>query len=143
MHAFRHLVVDGHNVIFHFPNLRKLHNYNRQLARQKLIHALTHLQDYSGIRVHLVFDGNQVERTYCETSAISIRYACRGQTADAIIERAVGAAADPTIIAVVTADHAEANMVSSLGATTISPEELMDLIRLYCPSWVLESLGKQ
>ena len=141
MHNIRHLVVDGHSVIFHFRQLRELHSRKRQAARQKLINALNHLQDYSGIRVHLVFDGNTgggIGDT--ETNAISIRYASSHATADSIIERAIGAAPNPTEIAVVTADLAEAAMISSLGAATFSPDDMLCLIRQYCPDWVAESL---
>jgi len=141
MQTIRHLVVDGHSVIFHFRSLRELHSHKRQIARQKLINALNHLQDYSGIRVHLVFDGAAGGDSGPKDSVhIAIRYASSHATADSIIERAVGAASRPAEIAVVTADLAEASIISSLGAACLSPEDMLSLIREHCPTWVADSL---
>ena len=51
------LIVDGHSVIFAWPDLRALHDRKTVLARDRLIKVLTEYQDFTGIRVVLVFDG--------------------------------------------------------------------------------------
>lgn len=140
MQGVRHIVVDCHSVIFHLPALRGLHATKPAAARQRLIAALVHLQDYSGLRVHAVFDGRLGNSGREDDAGIEIRYASAGQTADSIIERAVGAASRPELIAVVTADHAEGTTISALGAQWWEPEQLNLLFSEYCPEWVLQKL---
>src|SRR4051812_49323797 len=88
----RYTLVDGHSVIFAWPELRKLHQRRNLLAREELIKILTAYQDASGIRVVVVFDG-QGSKIGDETTpgGIQVFYAARGQTADAVIERLVAA----------------------------------------------------
>ena len=47
----RYLIVDGHSVIFAWPELRKLHQRRMALARDALVKTLTEYQDASGVRV--------------------------------------------------------------------------------------------
>jgi predicted RNA-binding protein with PIN domain len=51
----RYLIVDGHSVIFAWPELRKLHARRTALARDELVKILTAYQDASGVRVVAVF----------------------------------------------------------------------------------------
>ena len=53
----RYLVIDGHSVIFAWPDLRKLHDQNRTVARKALIDRLQHLHDTTDWRVTVVLDG--------------------------------------------------------------------------------------
>jgi len=61
----RYLIVDGHSVIFAWPELRKLHSRRSSLAREALIKQLRDYQDWTGVRVVVVFDGKgkKVEAT--------------------------------------------------------------------------------
>jgi len=61
----RYLIVDGHSVIFAWPELRKLHARRSSLARDALIKQLRDYQDWTGVRVVVVFDGKgtKVEAT--------------------------------------------------------------------------------
>ena len=52
----RYLVVDGHSVIFAWPELRKLHGRRSSLARDVLIRQLRAYQDWTGVHVVVVFD---------------------------------------------------------------------------------------
>jgi predicted RNA-binding protein with PIN domain len=53
----RYLIVDGHSVIFAWPELRKLHARRSSLARESLVKQLRDYQDWTGVRVVVVFDG--------------------------------------------------------------------------------------
>src|SRR5947208_3101147 len=52
-----YLIVDGHSVIFAWPDLRKLHARSSSLAREALVKQLRDYQDWTGVRVVVVFDG--------------------------------------------------------------------------------------
>src|ERR1041385_1784383 len=53
----RYLIVDGHSVIFAWPELRKLHARRSFLAREALLKQLRDYQDWTGVHVVVVFDG--------------------------------------------------------------------------------------
>ena len=53
----RYLIVDGHSVIFAWPELRGLQARRSSLARESLIKQLRDYQDWTGVRVVVVFDG--------------------------------------------------------------------------------------
>jgi hypothetical protein len=122
-----YLIIDGHSVIFAWPDLRKLHDRNRAAARKTLIDRLQHLHDTTAWRVTVVLDG---KRGAAHSSGVRkptdmvVSYATADQTADSIIERLVGASGVAKDIVVVTADEAEKLTVESLGAATASPSWL-------------------
>jgi predicted RNA-binding protein with PIN domain len=120
----RYLVVDGHSVIFAWPDLRTLHERNRAAARRSLIDLLRPLHDTSSWRVTLVLDGKMgslVADGSSKPTDMVVCYATADQTADSIIERLVAASGAAAAITVVTADEAEKLTVESLGALTNSP----------------------
>ena len=55
----RYLIVDGHSIIFAWPALCKLHKRRPFLAREALINRLRDYQDWTGVRVVVVFDGHR------------------------------------------------------------------------------------
>jgi predicted RNA-binding protein with PIN domain len=120
----RYLVVDGHSVIFAWPDLRKLHDRNRAAARKALADRLQHLHDTSTWRVTLVLDGKlgtAIPTGKRKPTDMVVTYASADQTADSIIERLVGASGVARQILVITADEGERRTVESLGAATASP----------------------
>ena len=120
----RYLVVDGHSVIFAWPELRSLHDRNRAAARKSLIDLLTQLHDTASWRVTLVLDGKlgtPVAPTSVKPTDMIVSYATADQTADSIIERLVAASGVAHEILVITADEVERLTVESLGAMTASP----------------------
>ncbi len=123
----RYLVVDGHSVIFSWPDLRSLHERNRGLARKALADQLRQLHDTTSWRVTLVLDGKlgtPVANTSPKKTDMVMCYATVDQTADSIIERLVAASGVAGDILVITADEAERLTVESLGAGTASPDWL-------------------
>src|SRR5277367_1206714 len=123
----RFLLVDGHSVIFAWPDLRAIHQRNRPSARKILADRLQHLHDTTSWRVTLVLDGKlgtAIPVGKRKRTDMVISYATADQTADSIIERLVGASGVAAEILVITADEAERRIVESLGAATASPDWL-------------------
>ncbi|MGV3531915.1 MAG: NYN domain-containing protein [Chthoniobacteraceae bacterium] len=125
----RYLLVDGHSVIFAWPELQRLHARRMVSARELLIRQLTEYQDATGVHVVAVFDG-QGER-YQEDSApggIQIFYSATGQSADAIIERLVAKYGKEHEITVVTNDLLEQQTVTTFGAVAVSVDSLRQML---------------
>ena len=132
--SVRYLLVDGHSVIFAWPDLRALHDRNRAAARQALASQLQHLHDTTHWLVTLVLDGklgSLVGHTPAKRTDMVISYATADQTADSIIERMVAISGLAKEILVITADEAEKLTVESLGAMSASP------------SWLREELERE
>ena len=125
----RYLIVDGHSVIFAWPELRKIHERRSSLAREALTKQLRDYQDWTGVRVVIVFDGKgaQVSAT-ADSGDVQIFYSPSGQTADAIIERLASKYAGKVDLTVATSDFMERQTVHASGAKCVSPEALRGLI---------------
>lgn len=125
----RFLIVDGHSMIFAWPELRALHGRRTAAAREELIRRLTQYQDSSGVRVVVVFDGRGVQQSDAsEPGGIQVFYSKARQTADAIIERLCAKYASEYDLTVATDDHMERTTALSFGAATISSEMLLALL---------------
>jgi predicted RNA-binding protein with PIN domain len=125
----RYLIVDGHSVIFAWPELRKLHARRSSLAREALTKRLRNYQDWTGVRVVVVFDGKgrKVEAT-SDPADVQIFYSRTGQTADAIIERLASKYARQFELTVATSDSMEGETVEACGAEWISPKALRGIL---------------
>lgn len=125
----RYLIVDGHSVIFAWPELRKLHARRSSLAREALLKQLRDYQDWTGVRVVAVFDGKgkKVEAT-SDPDEVQVFYSRGGQSADAIIERLASKYAKRFELMVATSDLMEAETVHACGAESISPDGLRGLL---------------
>ena len=125
----RYLIVDGYSVIFAWPELRKLHVRRSSLAREALIKELRDYQDWTGVRIVVVFDGKgkKVEAT-SEPAEVQVFYSRSAQSADAIIERLTSKYAKRYELVVATSDSMEAETVHACGAESISPDSLRGLI---------------
>jgi predicted RNA-binding protein with PIN domain len=121
----RYLIVDGHSIIFAWPELRKLHERRTSLARDALARQLRDYQDWTSVNVVVVFDGKgtRVSAT-ADPHDIQIFYSREGQTADAIVERLTSKYASRFDIMVATSDNLERETASASGAECISPEGL-------------------
>ena len=125
----RVLIVDGHSVIFAWPQMRKLHVKRMILARDELVKVLTEYQDASGVHVVAVFDGKG-ERASEESrpGGIQIFYSGADQTADDIIERLVAKYSARHEIMVATSDLLEQQTVVTFGASCMSADGLRALL---------------
>jgi predicted RNA-binding protein with PIN domain len=126
----QYLLVDGHSIIFAWPELRVLHERRTSLARDALIRQLRDFQDWTGTHVVVVFDGSGSSVSQeAEPGEIQIFYSRLGQTADSIIERLASKYAERFQLIVATGDYLEQETASASGAETVSPEGLRDLLR--------------
>jgi len=125
----RFLIVDGHSVIFAWPDLRKLHARRSSLARESLIKRLRGYQDWTGVRVIVVFDGKGAQVTATsDPHDIQIFYSRKGQTADSINERLASKYATRFDLTVATSDYLEQQTASAFGAECISPAILREIL---------------
>jgi predicted RNA-binding protein with PIN domain len=125
----RYLIVDGHSVIFAWPDLRALHTRRTGAARDELVRQLTAYQDASGVRVVAVFDGKGAKPNEAtEPGGIQVFYSRAGQAADEIVERLVAKYGTEHELTVATDDHLERQTALSFGATTISTEMLRGML---------------
>lgn len=124
-----YLIVDGHSIIFAWPDLRKLHARRSSLAREALAKQLRHYQDWTGVHVVVVFDGKGARvSASADPHDIQIFYSRQGQTADAIVERLTSKYAERFHIVVATSDNLERETASACGAECISPEGLREML---------------
>lgn len=125
----RYLIVDGHSVIFAWPELRALHSRRTGAARDELVRRLTQYQDSSGVRVVVVFDGRgEKQNEATEPGGVQVFYSKEGQTADAIVERLCARYGQEHELTVVTDDNMERQTALSFGASTISTEMLRPVL---------------
>lgn len=127
--AFEFLIVDGHSVIFAWPELRELHDRRTSLARDELVKQLRAFQDWTGTRVVVVFDGKGAQTSStADPGEIQIFYSRAGQSADAVVERLASKYAREFRIAVATDDLLEQETVAACGAETMSCDSLRALL---------------
>ena len=125
----QYLLVDGHSVIFAWPDLRALHERRTSLAREALVKKLRDYQDWTGIHVVAVFDGKGAKVSESsEPGEVQIFYSRAGQTADAIIERLASKYASQFRVLVATSDYLEQETVNACGAEWITAEGLRGLL---------------
>ena len=126
----QYLLVDGHSIIFAWPELRLLHDRRTSLARDALVRQLRDFQDWTGLHVVVVFDGKGAKVSQeAHPGEIQIFYSRAGQTADTIIERLASKYAERFDLLVATGDYLVQETTSASGAETISPEGLRELLR--------------
>lgn len=125
----QYLIVDGHSAIFAWPEMKRLHDRRSSLAREALTKKLRDYQDYTGVRVVIVFDGTGPSPTEAsEPHGVQIFYSRGGQTADSIVERLASKYAGKFEVIVATGDLLERETVSASGADCISIENLRALV---------------
>jgi predicted RNA-binding protein with PIN domain len=123
----RYLIVDGHSVIHAWGDLARLHRITakRHLAREELLKRMRTLQDMTGQRVVVVFDGTRPrlgeER---EAGGLQVFYADAGRTADAVIERLAARYGSTRRLRVATGDGMVRDSVLASGAEWTSPDFL-------------------
>jgi uncharacterized protein len=124
-----YLIVDGHSVIFAWPELRRLHAKRTSLAREALTKKLRDYQDWTGTRVAVVFDGKgPTVSVTSDPGEIQIFYSRAGQTADSVIERLASKYAGRFKLLVATSDVMEQETAGASGAECISAEALRWLL---------------
>jgi predicted RNA-binding protein with PIN domain len=124
-----YLIVDGHSVIFAWPELRQMHERRTSLARDALVRRLRDYQDWTGVRVVVVFDGKgSAVDASADPGEIQIFYSRAGQSADSVVERLASKYGERFKLLVATSDYLEQETVAACGAECISAEGLRGLL---------------
>lgn len=134
----RHLIIDGSNVLRAWPELRAIEKRDRSAARSRLNERVRVLHDFEEYRVTVLFDGKGPDAVIDHPlghATFIVIFSPSGVTADDVIERLVGQAADPRQCWVATDDRAERQTVDAIGGTSISAAELAE--------WIERAEGKQ
>ncbi len=125
----RVLIVDGHSMIFQWPDLTLQHAKRTAVARETLVRMLTGLQDNSDWHVAVVFDGKGVKASEAsEPHGIKVFYSKADQAADTIIERLTAKYAEKYEVTVATDDLLERTTVESFGGMSMSAWQLREEI---------------
>ena len=133
-----YLIVDGYNLIFAWDELKKLAAERLDLARTRLMDALSSYCGYTKSELVLVFDGfrtpgNPGSRT--DYHNIHVAYTKDGETGDAYIERLVDEIGRNYDVRVVTSDNLiRLSALRSGVLRTSSKEFALEL------EWVLEQI---
>jgi len=123
------LIVDGHSMIFQWPELARDYAARGASVRESLVRLLTSLQDNSDWTVAVVFDGRGAKASSeGKPDGIKVFYSKDGQAADAIIERLTAKYASDCDVTVATDDRLERTTVESFGAISISSRQLQSEI---------------
>lgn len=121
----RVLIVDGHSMIFQWPDLADLHARKTAAAREELVRRLRGLQDATDWTVAVVFDGRGAKASDAsEPGGIHVFYSKAGQTADSVIERLAAKYAAACDVTVATDDRLERVTAEAFGSHTISSLQL-------------------
>ena len=128
----RVLIVDGHSMIFQWPDLTLQHAKRTAVARESLVRMLTGLQDNTDWHVTVVFDGTGSGTKPSETTSgargIQVFYSTADQSADSVIERLAAKYAERYEVTVATDDLMERTTVASFGANSMSAWQLREEI---------------
>ena len=127
-----YLLVDGYNILFAWPELKKLSQTNVEAARHTLMDILSNYQGYKKCVVILVFDAYKVERTVHEVERyhnIYVVYTKEAETADMYIEKATYEIGRHKRVRVATSDNMEQLIILGHGAQRVSARAFQEEVR--------------
>ena len=121
-----YLVLDGYNVIFAIPSLRKLAEADIGDARDALIRTVCNLAGMKKCRALIVFDAyrrKEGQGSEEEIGPVTVVYTKERQTADAFIEKTTYHMASEYRVRVVSSDKEEQFVILGHGALRVSVKE--------------------
>jgi len=127
-----YLLVDGYNIINAWPELDEAKNLSLEAAREKLLDIMADYAGHTGIRVMVVFDAHQVEksrRVQDDRNGVRVVFTKEGETADHFIEKMVDLFGRREKVRVATSDWVEQQIVMGRGAVRISARELLQEVK--------------
>ena len=130
--ALVRILVDGYSLLHSWPELAPGRARHSAAAREALIKRLGSYQDAAGTPVTVIFDGagpRSGRPNAASSTAVEVLYSRTGQTADQMIERAVHRFGPYGEVLVVTDDHAERDMVISLGGSAASCWNFIQMVQ--------------
>lgn len=114
-----YLIIDGYNIIGRWPRLIEAKRKSIELARTELFKLVQAYCDHTGEEGVIVYDGRQKKRSTEKGNPVAI-FSRRGESADTVIESLVYNLTDKSKAVVVTDDRVVLNMVTGMGASTMS-----------------------
>lgn len=127
-----YLIVDGYNIIFAWPELKKLSEESLDLARSQLINRLRNYQGYIRTPVIIVFDAYKVKDglgSIEHFGDLSVVYTKEAETADMYIEKVTHTLAKQYKVRVATSDTLEQVIILGSGAMRISASSFEDEVK--------------
>ncbi len=124
------LLIDGFSLLHRAEDIAAVHRAGRLLpARHLLVDLVARGAAPLAGRTTVVFDGRGEGGPAEEFagSPVEVLFSPSDRTADAVIERLVHDAGDPSSILVVTSDRMERDNVTASGAQTMSAGDFLDL----------------
>jgi len=125
-----YLLVDGYNIIHAWPELKKLAEEDMDVARTRLLDALSSYQAMTNYRIIVVFDAYKVqERQLAEIMEyhnIYVVFTKAAQTADQYIEKFVHDNQRKYNITVATSDGLQQVIIRSAGSALLSARDLRE-----------------
>lgn len=127
-----HLLIDGYNVMYAWPELRRQMKQSVDGARDALIETVRSIRSVDGLRITLVFDGKgdkpQVEYPG-DDNGFAVLFAPTGISADALIEQIVHKAKKPGQCRVISRDNLVIESIRAAGGYGYTPADLADWVR--------------
>ena len=123
-----YLLVDGYNIIFAWPELKRLAAKSLDLARSALINRMANYRGFMQCELILVFDAYRVKgetREVEQHSGISIVYTKEAETADTYIEKTAHDLSREHRVRVATSDAVEQVVIMGGGALRVSASEFL------------------
>ncbi|WP_353893415.1 NYN domain-containing protein [Proteinivorax hydrogeniformans] len=122
------VVIDGYNLIYYWYN-KQLKEVSLEELRKELVEKLQEFQNYSGVKVILVFDAYKVRGMVKEENfdGLEVWFTKEGETADTLIEKMVyNLKQKRKRVTVVTSDYAQQQFVLGKGAIRKSSREFIN-----------------
>ena len=127
-----YILVDGYNVIYSWPELKKSAQNNIEGARNTLINILCNYSGYKKCRLILVFDAYKVKGgkgSVEKVNNIDIVYTKEAETADMYIEKTSHKLSPENKVRVVTSDGLEQLIILGAGALRVSSPAFLEEVR--------------
>ena len=128
-----YLLVDGYNVIHAWPELKELADQDMDVARMKLLDALSSYQGIKNWQIIAVFDAYAVPGRLEEVSRyhnIYVVFTKEAQTADEYIEKFTYDHKKTYNIVVATSDALQQVIIRGAGSTLLSARELREEMQI-------------
>jgi predicted RNA-binding protein with PIN domain len=140
------LIIDGYNVIFSYPEYKKLMKLNPELARARFIEDLVEYRAFQDIDILVVFDATRVDFSVNRRSKIlgvGVMFTAKGKTADSVIEKLVFKKSEREKVTVVTSDYLEQKIVFGKGVWRKTPGELVQDMKMLKKQLLQEDYGSK
>jgi len=127
-----YLLVDGYNVIHAWPELKELADENMDMARTRLLDALSSFRGMTNYKIIVVFDAYRVEgrpiEEISEHHNIYVVFTKEAQTADQYIEKFAFDHQKDYNITVATSDALQQVITRGAGTSLLSARELREVV---------------